>query len=384
MGQSCTLSGRCTTRHMGSFINKKITGKYELGKAVAYGDSVTGDSIIRTDVGHLTIEHLFETSGAITYKNGKEYVHPEFKVYGYRDGRLVENTSVSFLVRHRTTKKKWRLKTSNGKEVVVTNDHSIMIERDGELVEEKPENIVKGDPVFTISEDVKLTRAYVEEIECLGNFENEYVYDLSIEGEKSVFFANDILVKNTDSIFFTIPEENTIGVDVNTLTKDQHIEIADTLAKEVNQSFRDFFMKTFNVPEKNTPIIKCGREICSTSTLFIKKKRYASLYFIDDKNVRHDKNGKNGKLKIMGLDIKRADCPEWVQDKLEETLYQLLDKNLSDDDMIEFVRNWRKEFVTFTPWKMGLPKRCNKVTYYSDCYAKGKKVTIPGHVGLLS
>ena len=53
---------------------------------------------------------------------------------------------------------------------------------------------------------------------------------------------------------------------------------------------------------------------------------------------------------------------------------------MSDDDMIEFVRNWRKEFVTFTPCKMGLPKRCNKVTYYSDCYAKGKKVTIPGHV----
>lgn len=41
----------------------------------------------------------------------------------------------------------------------------------------------------------------IESIECLGNFEDEYVYDLEMEDESHTFMANDILVHNTDSIF---------------------------------------------------------------------------------------------------------------------------------------------------------------------------------------
>ena len=45
MGQSCTLTGRCTTRHMGSVINQTIIGDYKLGEMIVYGDT---DSIYFT------------------------------------------------------------------------------------------------------------------------------------------------------------------------------------------------------------------------------------------------------------------------------------------------------------------------------------------------
>lgn len=41
----------------------------------------------------------------------------------------------------------------------------------------------------------------LEEIEEIGNFEDEWVYDLEMEDESHTFIANDILVHNTDSIF---------------------------------------------------------------------------------------------------------------------------------------------------------------------------------------
>lgn len=41
----------------------------------------------------------------------------------------------------------------------------------------------------------------IEEIEEIGNFEDEWVYDLEMEDESHTFIANDILVHNTDSIF---------------------------------------------------------------------------------------------------------------------------------------------------------------------------------------
>jgi hypothetical protein len=41
----------------------------------------------------------------------------------------------------------------------------------------------------------------IEEIEEIGNFKDEWVYDLEMEDESHTFIANDILVHNTDSIF---------------------------------------------------------------------------------------------------------------------------------------------------------------------------------------
>lgn len=226
-----------------------------------------------------------------------------------------------------------------------------------------------------------IERKRITKIECLGNFEDEYVYDLSIDGEKSVFFANDILVKNTDSIFFTLPTENILGIDPKTIDKDTFIELSNTMANSVNASFPIFYSNTFNAPLERCKVIKCGREICATNTLLIKKKRYASLYYIDDKNIRHDKNGKNGKLKIMGLDTKRSDCPKWIQDKLVETLENLLDKDMSLEELTEYIRTWRGEFRDSEPWKMGTPKKVNKLTFYRKVYdSRQKGATIPGHV----
>lgn len=41
----------------------------------------------------------------------------------------------------------------------------------------------------------------IDSVELLGNFEDEYVYDLEMSDESHTFIANDILVHNTDSIF---------------------------------------------------------------------------------------------------------------------------------------------------------------------------------------
>lgn len=41
----------------------------------------------------------------------------------------------------------------------------------------------------------------IESIEMIGEFEDEYVYDLEMEDESHTFIANDILIHNTDSIF---------------------------------------------------------------------------------------------------------------------------------------------------------------------------------------
>lgn len=163
------------------------------------------------------------------------------------------------------------------------------------------------------------------------------------------------------------------------MDKESFIAIADKAGNYANNSFPEFYKNTFNVDPEGSSVIKCSREICAEAALFIKKKRYTALVY-DEKHFRYDVDGKVGKLKIMGLDIKRADCPKWVQVKLEETIKTLLADKKSEDEILDFIRGWRNDFIKFSPWKKGIPKRVNKLTYYTEVYNSGRKgITVPGH-----
>lgn len=201
----------------------------------------------------------------------------------------------------------------------------------------------------------------------MGSAINECLYNVYELGESTIY-------GDTDSIYFQIPHELKTTMD-----KESFIAIADKAGNYANSSFPEFYKNTFNVEPEGSSVIKCSREICAEAALFIKKKRYTALVY-DEKHFRYDVDGKVGKLKIMGLDIKRADCPKWVQVKLEETIKTLLADKKSEDEILDFIRGWRNDFIKFSPWKKGIPKRVNKLTYYTEIFNSGRKgVTVPGH-----
>ena len=152
VAQSTTLSGRCIVKHMQSKINEIIAGDYNhLGISCIYGDSVTGDTLIKTNSGEITIEQLYKECVEHCISNGKEYgLWSQAKVVGfnsYEMGPIVN--PVEYVMRHKTKKKLYRITTENGKQVTVTEDHSLMIDRDGYLVEVKPTELLEGDNIIT-------------------------------------------------------------------------------------------------------------------------------------------------------------------------------------------------------------------------------------------
>jgi DNA polymerase elongation subunit (family B) len=154
IGQSVTLSGRQITKHMMSQINEVITEKYEHdGNAIVYGDSVTGDTIIRTTDGDKTIEELFNESLEKSLYLNKEYgIGNETKVLGFNSYSMEPMiANISYVMRHKTKKKLYRITTENGKEVTVTEDHSVMVDRNGLLIECKPNEILENDGIITIN-----------------------------------------------------------------------------------------------------------------------------------------------------------------------------------------------------------------------------------------
>jgi DNA polymerase elongation subunit (family B) len=155
------------------------------------------------------------------------------------------------------------------------------------------------------------------------------------------------------------------------------VELYDTIGDTVNGTFVKFMQDAFHVPRTRAEVIKAGREIVASKGLFITKKRYAVLYY-DKEGKRADVDGP-GKIKAMGLDLKRSDTPVVIQDFLSAVLTRVLNGE-TKESVLEYITNFRTEFKTRPGWEKGSPKRANNITDYRDKEKKAGKTNMPGHV----
>ena len=189
-----------------------------------------------------------------------------------------------------------------------------------------------------------------------------------------------IIYGDTDSCYFSA--YNTLKVDIQKKLipwdRDVVIQLYDQIAENVNATFPDFMLDAFHCPKSRGEVIKGGREIVAVKGLFITKKRYAVLYY-DKDGKRQDVNGKPGKIKAMGLDLKRSDTPEFMQKFLEEILTDVLN-GAEEKDILERISEFRTEFKARPGWEKGSPKRANNITDYQAQEEKKGKANMPGHV----
>jgi DNA polymerase elongation subunit (family B) len=196
-----------------------------------------------------------------------------------------------------------------------------------------------------------------------------------------------IIYGDTDSAYFSAwPVMEEAVANGAKWDKDIATALYEKIADKLNISFPLYMKEAHNVPTDKGDIIKCGREITGLSGLFIKKKRYAIMVY-DNEGTRYDSDGGLGKVKAMGLDLKRSDTPAVIQDFLKNILDDLL-SNKDKEYIIDEISKFKMEFKNKPSWEKGTPKRVNKLTKYSKVMltevkekAKGNKViTIPGHV----
>ena len=134
-----------------------------------------------------------------------------------------------------------------------------------------------------------------------------------------------IIYGDTDSCYFSAWPvlQKEVAEGRMEWTSDTCIQLYNGIADQVNESFPGFMEQAFHVPREMGSVIRGGRELVATKGLFITKKRYAVMY-IDKENKRVDVNGRPGKVKAMGLDLKRSDTPKVIQDFLSEVLNEVL------------------------------------------------------------
>ena len=121
-------------------------------------DSCHKDSLIRTDSGNFTIENWYNRnikngSGGETNK-GHESVITDDKILNFSENKNLYYAPVKRIIRHKVSKEKWKLKTKSGKEIIVTNDHSMIVFRNGEKMEVKPSEIIESDKILVLKTNI--------------------------------------------------------------------------------------------------------------------------------------------------------------------------------------------------------------------------------------
>lgn len=160
MARSITLMGQCLINkaaiEKNRFISKML--KEEVVKdrrTYSDTDSVVGSTPIFVNDAKTTIEDFYETAEGeevenILGKYIKEFPKGKYKTLSIDDDLTkVKEADILHAVKHKTPKHLWKVKV-DGKEVLLTEDHSIIILRDGYLMRGSVKDLREGDEILTI------------------------------------------------------------------------------------------------------------------------------------------------------------------------------------------------------------------------------------------
>jgi len=191
--------------------------------------------------------------------------------------------------------------------------------------------------------------------------------------------GNAIVYGDTDSCYFTAYPilKSQIANGELDWNKETCIKLYDSIADQANESFPSFMERAFHAPRKNGAIIKAGRELIGDRAIFITKKRYAINIF-DKEGKRKDKEGKMGDIKAMGLDLKRADTPKYIQEFLMDVLQMVIQQGKGREDVIDRVKEFKRILGAQDSWTKGSPKSVNNLTKHTLVFEKTGKCGV-GH-----
>ena len=156
---------------------------------------------------------------------------------------------------------------------------------------------------------------------------NGYVYDLTTENHHFAAGVGNMIVHNTDSVFFTFNLENpnTGEKIVGKPALEMTIEIAQDAADLCTQ-----FLK---------PPMELTYEKTLMPFVLLSKKRYVGMLYETDPN--------KGKLKYMGLSLKRRDSCDYLKDVYGQILNILMKEN-SVQKAIDYLEGALAELIKGT------------------------------------
>jgi DNA polymerase elongation subunit (family B) len=184
-----------------------------------------------------------------------------------------------------------------------------------------------------------------------------------------------VIASDTDSIYLNMGplvetvykgrEKTTEGI-VSFLDKVASME----LEKYIEGSYQELATYVNAYDQK----MQMKRENIADRGIWTAKKRYI-LNVWDSEGVRYEEP----KLKMMGIEAVKSSTPAPCRKMIKDALKLMMSG--TEDEVIEFIENARKEFKSLPPEQISFPRSASDVVKYkssSDIYIKGTPIHIRG------
>ncbi|MEG1363771.1 MAG: hypothetical protein RSC92_05025, partial [Clostridia bacterium] len=177
--------------------------------------------------------------------------------------------------------------------------------------------------------------------ECIGNFEDEYVYDIEVE-DTHTFFANDILVHN--SVYISMQE-----VLESCDWEGRPIDFVLAVNKYALKPYFDICFKEYAKQYNCTENIQdLELEKVSHNVLMVAKKKYILDLAWDDSGAFYDHLDN---VKPTGIEIIQGSTPKYIRKVLKEMINIILDKgyNLTVQEVVKLLKKYKEEYKLQNP-----------------------------------
>ena len=198
---------------------------------------------------------------------------------------------------------------------------------------------------------------------------NKYMNDLLKTNGVDYVIASD-----TDSIYLRLGElvdkVYSKKTDVNQLISFMDRVCEDKIQPYIDNSYQELATYVNAYSQK----MQMKREGLSNKGIWTAKKRYI-LNVYNNEGVQYAEP----QMKVMGLEMVKSSTPSSILDKMKEVIKLMVTG--TEDDVQEFIANFRKEFRTLPIEEISFPRSVNGLKTYTDkaqIYTKGTPIHVKG------
>jgi hypothetical protein len=205
-------------------------------------------------------------------------------------------------------------------------------------------------------------------IQYIANKLNDFLNKTLNTGDYDYVVASD-----TDSVYLRLG--NLVRATAKNKTKNEIVRFLDKSCKEVIEPFinkcYDELAQKMNA-YSNKMVME--REVIADVGVWTAKKRYM-LNVHNSEGVQYEEP----KMKIMGIETTRSSTPMIVRQKLKDAIKLVLTG--TEEQVIDFVANFKREFKNYSPDQIAFPRGCNNINTYIDestIYRKSTPIAVKG------
>jgi DNA polymerase elongation subunit (family B) len=198
---------------------------------------------------------------------------------------------------------------------------------------------------------------------------NKYMNDLLKTNDVDYVIASD-----TDSIYLRLGElvdkVYSKKTDVNQLISFMDRVCEDKIQPYIDKSYQELATYVNAYSQK----MQMKREGLSNKGIWTAKKRYI-LNVYNNEGVQYAEP----QMKVMGLEMVKSSTPSSIRDKMKEVIKLMVTG--TEDDVQEFIADFRKEFRTLPIEEISFPRSVNGLKTYTDkaqIYTKGTPIHVKG------